>query len=258
MNPLSTPLFEAGRDRRVQLMATCICDAFYDDVAKATVEVLEHLGCTVDFPEAQTCCGQPAFNSGDWPASRSVVRHTEKVFSGREPIVVPSGSCAAMLKHGALIEFEKESDAAAVAELGRRSWELADFIVNGLGVTSWPGEYKAKIGFHRSCHSRNTRSGEATLALLSAIRNLEVIPFGEQEQCCGFGGTFAVGFPHISKNMGELKLDHLRAAGVEVIVSGDMGCLMHLEGVAAKEGKPIRAQHLAQVLRDALAKPSPS
>ncbi len=253
MNPAPVHSSSTDRPRRVQLMATCICDAFYDDVARATVQVLDHLGCEIDFPEGQTCCGQPAFNSGDWPSSRRVVRHTAEIFSAMDPIVIPSGSCAAMLKHGALLEFEKESDASTISALAERAWELTDFIVNRLGVVSWPGEYRRKIGFHRSCHSRNTRSGEATLALLSSIRGLEVVPFGEGEQCCGFGGTFAVSFPHISKRMGELKLEHVRAAGVEEIVSGDMGCLMHLEGIAAKDGQPIRARHIAQVLRDALA-----
>ncbi len=233
-------------------MATCLCDAFYDDVARATVEVLEHLGCTVEFPEGQTCCGQPAFNGGDWDASRKVVRYTARIFAGNLPIIVPSGSCAAMLFHGAPLEFEKEPDAGAITALGRRTWELADFIVNGLGVTSWPGRYEAKIAFHRSCHSRGTASSPAALTLLESIAGLEVVPFGEPEQCCGFGGTFSVSFPHISANMGTLKLDHVRAAAPDVLVSGDMSCLMHMGGLADKAGAPIKTLHFAQILRDAL------
>ena len=239
-------------DRRVQLMATCVCDAFYDDVARATVEVLEHLGCTVEFPEAQTCCGQPAFNGGDWPASRKVVRHTVRAFAGETPVVVPSGSCAAMLFHGALLEFENESDLPAIAALGARTWELADFIVNALGVKTWAGRYDASIAFHRSCHTRGTGSSDAAAVLLSSIAGLKLAPFGEGEQCCGFGGTFSVGFPHISAGMGGLKLDHIRAAQPDVLVSGDMSCLMHLGGLAEKDGRPIKTQHLAQILRDAL------
>lgn len=243
-----------GADRRVQLMATCLCDAFYDDVARATVEVLDHLGCTVEFPERQTCCGQPAFNGGDWPASRRVVRHTVETFAGELPIVVPSGSCAAMLFHGAELEFEHEPDRAAVSALGARTWELADFIVNALGVTTWPGRYDAMIALHRSCHTRGTGSGEASLRLLSSIAGTRVIPFGEPEQCCGFGGTFAVSFPNISAAMGRLKIEHIRAAQPDLLVSGDMSCLMHLAGLAERSGAPLRAQHLAQVLRDALTK----
>ena len=158
--------------RKVQLMATCLCDAFYDDVDAATVEVLEHLGVEVVFPEGQTCCGQPAFNGGDWAASRKVVRHTVRTFAGEDPVVIPSASCAAMLFHGAVLEFEREADAAEVSALGRRTWELADFIVNGLGVKSWPGRYEARVALHRSCHSRGTETVPAAQALLELLRLL--------------------------------------------------------------------------------------
>jgi L-lactate dehydrogenase complex protein LldE len=238
--------------KRVQLMATCLCDAFYDDVAAATVEVLEHLGVEVVFPEAQTCCGQPAFNGGDWTASRKVVRHTLRTFTGDDPVVVPSGSCAAMMFHGAILEFEKEPDLPEVEAFGRRTWELVDYIVNGLGVKTWPGRYEAKIAYHRACHTRGTQSSEAAILLLKSIAGVQVVEFGEAEQCCGFGGTFSVAFPHISSSMGELKLDHVRAAQPDVLVSPDMSCLMHMSGLAAKDGKPIRGLHVAQVLRDAL------
>jgi L-lactate dehydrogenase complex protein LldE len=238
--------------KRVQLMATCLCDAFYDDVAAATVEVLEHLGCTVDFPEGQTCCGQPAFNGGDWPASRKVVRHTVQTFRGEDPVVVPSGSCAAMLFHGTVLEFEQEKDLPEVKALGRRVWELADFIVNGLGVKQWPGRYEATVALHRPCHTRGTQSAAAAAALLGSIAGLKLAEFGEAEQCCGFGGTFSVSFPNISSAMGDLKLEHIRAVKPDVLVSGDMSCLMHLTGLAEKEGAPLKARHLAQVLRDAM------
>jgi L-lactate dehydrogenase complex protein LldE len=241
-----------GAGKRVQLMATCLCDAFYADTARATVEVLEHLGCAVDFPEGQTCCGQPAFNGGDWAASRKVVRHALRTFDGELPVVVPSASCAAMLFHGALLAFEKEPDLPAVVQLGRRTWELADFIVNALGVKTWPGRYDARLAFHRSCHARGTETGAAAVALLSSIAGATVVPVGEAEQCCGFGGTFSVAFPNVSTRMGALKLDHVRAARPDLLVAVDMSCMMHLGGLAQKEGRPIKTQHLAQVLRDAL------
>jgi L-lactate dehydrogenase complex protein LldE len=238
--------------KRVQLMATCLCDAFYDDVAAATVEVLEHLGVEIVFPEGQTCCGQPAFNGGDWTASRKVVRHTVRTFAGDDPVVVPSGSCAAMLAHGTLLEFEKEPDLADVAALGRRSWEVTDFIVNGLGVKSWGGRFEAKIALHRACHTRGTQTIPAALTLLKSIAGVEVVEFGEPEQCCGFGGTFSVAFPNISTAMGELKLEHVRAVHPDVLVSPDMSCLMHMSGLARREGKPVKTMHITQVLRDAL------
>jgi len=124
--------------------------------------------------------------------------------------------------------------------------------VNGLGIDRWPGEYPARIAFHRSCHTRGSGSAEAALALLGSISGVEVIPFGEGEQCCGFGGTFAVSFPHISSQMGQLKLEHIRAVQPDELVSLDMSCLMHLSGLATKAGRPIRIRHVAQVLRDAL------
>ena len=241
-----------GADRRVQLMATCICDAFYADTARATVEVLEYLGCTIDFPEGQTCCGQPAFNGGDWPASRRVVRHTVKTFAGEAPVVVPSGSCAAMMFHGALLEFEKEPDLPEVQQLANRTWELADFIVNALGVKTWPGKFDATIALHRACHTRGTKTCDSAIALLSSIPGIKVVPVGEVEQCCGFGGTFSVAFPNVSTSMGELKLEHIRAAQPDLLVSPDMSCMMHLGGLAEKEGHPIKIQHVAQVLRDSL------
>lgn len=233
-------------------MATCLCDAFFDDVAKATVQVLEWAGCEVEFPEGQTCCGQPAFNAGDWKASRQVVRHTMDVFAGEKPVVVPSGSCAAMGFHGAILEFEKESDLPRVQQLANRTWEVTDYLVNGLGVKQIPGKFPHKIAFHRSCHSRGTCSGPAAVQLMSSIEGLELLTFGEQEQCCGFGGAFSVSFPNISKKMGELKIEHITAAKPDFLSSADMGCLLHLGGIIDKEGKEIPRKHVVQIVRDAL------
>lgn len=233
-------------------MATCLCDAFFDDAAQATVEVLEYLGCKVEFPEDQTCCGQPAFNAGDWEASRKVVRHSVGVFKGEKPIVVPSGSCAAMHFHGALLEFEKESDLPEVKQMAGRTWELADYIVNGLGITKWPGKFPKRVAFHRSCHLRGSNSGAAALQLMNSIEGLELLPFGEVEQCCGFGGAFSVSFPNVSKAMGELKVGNILATKPDILVSLDMGCLLHLGGIIDKEQKGLQRMHLAQILRDSL------
>jgi L-lactate dehydrogenase complex protein LldE len=238
--------------RQVSLMATCLADAFFDDVAVATVLVLEHLGCQVSFPEAQTCCAQPAFNAGDWLAARPVARHTLSVFRDAAEVVAPSGSCARMLSHGSLLLFEGEPDLAAAEELATRSWELSDFIVNGLGVRKWPGRLSQRVLFHASCHSRGTRYATAARTLLASIAGLELVEFREAEQCCGFGGTFSVNFPGVSHEMGALKLSHASEANANVLVSADMGCLMHLDGLGKRQGAPLRTRHLAQVLRDAL------
>jgi L-lactate dehydrogenase complex protein LldE len=247
-HPITRPLV-----KRVLLMGTCLCDAFYDDVAQATVEVLEHLGVSVEYPEKQTCCGQPAFNSGDWNSSRKVARHCAETFAGDLPVIVPSGSCAAMNRHGNLLQFEDNPD-PAITSLANRTWELMDFIFNGLGVKSWPGRFDkpTRLAFHRSCHSRGTSTGEAVRTLLASIGNAEVIPFGQSEQCCGFGGTFCVTFPHISGKMGTLKLDHILDAKPDLLVGIDMSCLMHLSGLAQTQGRPIQHLHAIQVLRNTL------
>jgi len=238
--------------RDVLLMASCLCDAFFDDVAIASVQVLEHLGCRVVFREAQTCCAQPAFNAGDWPNARNVARHTLSVFRGDEPVVVPSGSCARMLSHGALLLFEGESDRHEHAELAERSFELADFIVNQLGVEHWGGRLEQRLAFHRSCHSRGTRYSQAALSLLRSIEGLELVEFEEAEQCCGFGGSFSLDFPGISREVGALKLACVHESRADALVSSDMGCLLHLSGLANKRGELLTTRHLAQVLRDAL------
>lgn len=238
--------------KSIQFMTTCLCDAFYADVAQASVEVLEYLGCDIELPDSQTCCGQPAFNAGDWSNSRKVVRHTAKVFAGEKPVIVPSGSCAAMIFHGAPLEFEKEDDLASINALAGRTWELVDFIVNGLGVSEWPGTYDAKITVHRSCHLRGSRSAEAIGTLLGSIKGLTVEPIDETEQCCGFGGTFAVSFPNISNSMGTLKIEKLTACQPDVVAAADMGCMMHFGGMMEKQGMTHKRQHVAQILRDAL------
>lgn len=236
----------------VQFMMTCLCDAFYANVAKAAVQVLEHVGCTVEVPPAQTCCGQPAFNSGDFEVSRKVAHHTAEVFAGDGPIIVPSGSCAAMHRHGHPLQFEGEAAAPAIDSLSHRTWELFDFLVHGLGITEWPGRLSRKIAVHHSCHTRGTRTGEAILTLLRSIEGVEVIEFGQGEQCCGFGGTFSVTFPHISSGMGTLKIDHVLDAEPEVLVSGDMSCLMHLHGLAERQKRRLPHCHAAEILMESL------
>ena len=238
--------------KRVQFMVTCLCDTFFDEGAKASVEILEHLGCEVLFPEAQTCCGQPAFNAGDWNASRKVVRHNLGVFAGDEPIIVPSGSCAAMVFHGAPLEFEEESDQSEVHAMANRTWELVDYIVNGLGIQSWPGKFPHRVAFHRSCHTRGTDTGSAVRQLLSTIDCLELVEFGEEEQCCGFGGTFAVSFPNTSRQMGELKIKHILEAKPEYLAAVDMGCGLHIGGICERDGHKLPIIHIAELLRTSL------
>ncbi|NWK56659.1 (Fe-S)-binding protein [Verrucomicrobiaceae bacterium N1E253] len=234
--------------KQVLMMGTCLCDAFYADAAKATVQVLEHLGVEVIYPEDQTCCGQPAFNAGDWKSSRKVARHAMEVFQGDLPIIIPSGSCAAMQQHGNPLQFENEEDLPEIEAMGRRTFELADYIVHELGITTWPGSFNAHIAFHHSCHTRGTGTREAATTLLNSIEGIQLVEYGQKEQCCGFGGTFCVTFPNISGKMGTLKLDHLLDNQPDYLVSADLSCMMHLGGLAEKQGRPIEYRHIAQIL----------
>ncbi|MEQ9823653.1 MAG: (Fe-S)-binding protein [Puniceicoccaceae bacterium] len=240
--------------KNVQFMITCLCDTFYDEVARASVEVLEEVGCTVTVPPAQTCCGQPAFNAGDWDAARKVVRHTLNAFEGDSPIIIPSGSCAHMVFHGYELSFEKEAAELreAVASFASRTWELCDFLVNGLGIDQWPGRFEGKISLHRSCHTRGSDTYAAAVKLLTSIEGLEVLEFDESEQCCGFGGTFSVAYPNTSAAMGTLKLDKLTAVKPDVIGAVDMACMLHLSGLAEKQKRPIHKLHVAEILMQSL------
>lgn len=249
---MAAPERQTPANKNVLLMTTCLCDAFYDDVAQATVEVLEYLGCTIELPEGQTCCAQPAFNAGDWTSARKVFRHTMQVFKDERPVILPSGSCTAMVRHGAPLAFEKENDLGQVHELCARTWELADYIVNGLGIQTWPGTFEARLAFHRSCHTRGSCSASSARQLLTSIQGIEFVEVGEGEQCCGFGGTFSVSFPNISKEMGELKLHHLTKDKPDAIASLDMACMMHLGGMLDRKKDNTPRLHVAQILRDAL------
>ncbi|MCP5537610.1 MAG: (Fe-S)-binding protein [Akkermansiaceae bacterium] len=242
----------SAKGKQVLMMGTCLCDAFYVEAAKAMVEVLEYLGVEVVYPENQTCCGQPAFNSGDWKSSRTVARHAVEVFKGDLPVIIPSGSCTAMHKHGNLLQFENEPDLPAVKDLADRSFELIDYIVNHLGVTQWPGKLDAKIAFHHSCHTRGSGTRPGAQTLLSSIDGVDLVEYGQGEQCCGFGGTFCVTFPHISGQMGTLKLDHLLENTPDYLVSADLSCMMHLGGLAEKQGRKLQYRHAAQILLYAL------
>lgn len=230
---------------RVKLMLTCLCDAFYGEVGIATVRVLEHIGCEVQFDPRQTCCGQPPFNSGDWKSATKMVDHTQSVLDGDVPIVVPSGSCAAMLREGLHIMGRQEFQAPV--------YELSEFMRDVAHVNEWPAlSFSRKVGHHRSCHGRMLGIGNAQEHLLSYVGGLELVSFGDADQCCGFGGAFSITHSQTSKEIGMTKLHQMVNAGVTEVTSGDMGCLMHLKGLAEREGIEIKASHYAEVLASAL------
>jgi L-lactate dehydrogenase complex protein LldE len=266
----------------VRLMLTCLCDAFYGEVGIATVRVLEHAGCTVEFPKGQTCCGQPPFNAGDWPAARPVGEHWQKVFGGSSsPIVTPSSSCAAMIREGYPLLFGKDSSFPTRVPIGKDEsstahnsdrgsnehwlvYELSEFLVRQLGVEKWPlgfspGPMRAeKIAYHRACHGRGIGLKDEQEMLLRSIPGIELHEIAQAEQCCGFGGAFSVGHPSVSAGIGNEKLRNVIDTGAKTLVSGDMGCLMHLKGLIDKEGFELQTKHFAEILADAIPARAPA
>ncbi len=248
-------------------MLTCLCDAFYGEAGIATVKVLEHCGVEVIFSKDQTCCGQPAFNSGDREAARSLSNRVWEIFDPKIPIVVPSASCAAMLRHGSELMHSAECGVrsadkpqqfpAISSNSQHRVYELSEFLLDVLQVNEWPQsgaaiEGKRTIIFHQSCHGRMIALGDKQRRLLQLIPGLEILEPEFPEQCCGFGGMFSVKQPHLSESIGLQKLSSFRDQGNYDIVSGDMGCLMHLQTLAAAQNEGLRVKHYAQILAEAI------
>lgn len=239
----------------VNFMVTCLCDSIFSDAAQCAVNLLKRYGAKVEFPKNQTCCGQPAFNSGDFASARKVIMHTIDAFSGNDyPVIVPSASCAAMLFHSSKIAF-RESDKATrdkVDAFANRVWELCDYLVNAMGVEKIEGSLKAKIAVHNSCHSKGTGTPDALAKLLSSIDGVELLEFENADSCCGFGGTFSVVFPQISSELGLKKVKNISAVNPDIICAADTSCLLHQKGIADKNNIAYPAQHVAQVLCKAL------
>ena len=239
---------------RASLFVTCLGDHFYADAAASAVRLLRKLGVEVDFPEAQTCCGQPAFNAGRDAEARRMAAHTLAVFRESDYVVLPSGSCATMLRrfYAHLFEDGDERD-KQVADLAGRTFELAEFLVRVLGVTELGrGLEGRRIAYHHGCHAlRELGIREEPLSLL-ANAGADVVAWDAAEECCGFGGLFSVSFPRVSAGMADRKLDTLAAAGgADFVTSGDCGCLLQLSGRVRRRGQDLAVRHLADVLWEA-------
>jgi L-lactate dehydrogenase complex protein LldE len=237
---------------RVALMVTCVNDAMFPDTGKATVAVLRHLGVDVDFPEQQTCCGQPMVNTGYLDEAVPAVRRFVDAFAGYDAIVVPSGSCAGSARHQHAMVARRSKDPdlqRAVEETSPRTYELSEFLVDVLGVEDVGASFPHKVTYHPTCHSlRMLGVGDRPTRLLRAVRGLELVELPEADQCCGFGGTFAVKNADTSVAMGSDKVRRVRDTGAEVLVAGDNSCLMHLGGLLSRQQAGIRVLHLAEVL----------
>lgn len=237
---------------KVGLLVTCMNDALFPEVGRATVEVLRRLGVDVAFPAGQTCCAQPMVNTGYLDEAVPVVRTFARAFDGFDAVVTPSGSCAGSVRHQHAIVARRAGDAGladAVAELAPRTYELTEFLVDVLGVTDVGASFPHAVTYHPTCHSlRMLGVGDRPTRLLSAVRGLELRELPAADQCCGFGGTFAVKNAATSAAMGADKADHVAATGAEVLVTSDSSCLMHIGGVLGRQGSGVRTLHLAQVL----------
>lgn len=248
---------------RVALFATCVNDALFPGTAVAVVRLLERLGVTVDFPSAQSCCGQPQYNTGYRRACEPLARRTARAFAGYDHVVTPSGSCVAMVREhyprlGARAAAEGRGGelSAAVAELAPRVIELTEFLVDVLGVEDVGAYFPHTVTYHPSCHGLRTLGlGDRPLRLLRAVRGLELVELPGAEECCGFGGTFAVKNPAVSAAMGEDKIASALGTGARVLCGADNSCLLHLGGMLRRRGAPMRPLHLAEILAATEARP---
>ena len=237
---------------KVSLLITCLGDAFFPQAGVATVKLLRRLGVEVDFPEAQTCCGQPQFNSGFHDLSRDLARHTIRAFANGRPVVTPSGSCAAMVKHGYPDLFADDPVNLPRAEaVAARTFEFSQYLVHELGLADVGARYDGPLTYHASCHLlRGLREKDAPLILLKHVRGATLVELPGADECCGFGGLFAVKMPEISGEMLARKLANIRAAA-PTVVTCDAGCLTHINGGLHRAHAEQRVVHLAQILASA-------
>lgn len=234
---------------KFSLMVTCLGDVLRPQAAKATVALLRRLGHEVDFPQQQTCCGQPFYNSGFADYARDQAKHTIAVFEQSGTVVVPSGSCAAMVKveYPHLLEGEHDWHERA-QELAARTFELSDLLVNRLGVLDVGARYQGKIAYHYACHLRGLRLTDEAERLLRNVEGAEVMPLRHADQCCGFGGSFSVRYPDISTAMVDDKVKCISETEADCVVSTDAGCLMNIGGRLRRLAKPIEVLHLSEML----------
>lgn len=228
---------------RVSLFISCLSDIFFPKVGEAVVRLLKRHGVQVDFPMDQTCCGQPAFNSGFHDEARQMARQWLKAFRGADYVVTPSGSCATMVRthYPALLPESKE--------LAARTYEFTEFLVDVLKLEDLGAEFRAKAAYHHSCHMhRDLGIYQQPLTLLRHVRGLELVDLPREELCCGFGGTFAVKMPEISEAMVADKVSAVASTGADVLVGSDSSCIMNIAGRMAREGRPVRVMHTAELL----------
>lgn len=237
---------------RIALMITCINDALYPGTGQAVVRLLRRLGVDIEFPEGQTCCSQPMVNTGYLDEAVPLVRNFVEVFGGFDAVVTPSGSCVGCVRHQHSLVARRSGDAslaAAVADTSPKVYELSEFLLDVLGVVDVGAYYPHRVTYHPTCHSlRMLGVGDRPRRLLEAVRGLTLVDLPGAEECCGFGGTFAVKNADTSIAMGTDKVRHIRESGAEIVVAGDNSCLTHIGGLMSRQRAGVRAVHLAEIL----------
>lgn len=241
--------------KRVSLFVTCIVDMVYPQTGLSVLKIFDYLGINYDFPMEQTCCAQPAFNSGYRTEARTVARQFLKAFAEAKVIVTPSGSCAAMVRHEYPNLFEDASEKALAERLAANTWELTEYIVDGLGIQDLHLKLPASESFaiHDACHGMRVLGlGQASRTLLNNAENVEVLPMSEADVCCGFGGLFSVKMPAVSDAMLQNKIRHIEASEAKTIITGDVSCLTQMNGGLSRKKSKKRVKHIADVLADGI------
>lgn len=237
---------------RVGLFVTCLVDMFRPTVGFSAVKLLEEAGCIVDVPMEQVCCGQPAFNSGDLESARKVAKPLIAMFENHDYVVAPSGSCAGMMiKHFPELFANDPELAEPVKALAGKTWELVSFLTDVMKLDGVAAAFDGSITYHDSCSGlRELKVKEQPRKLLRTVKGLEIKELQEPETCCGFGGTFCVKYPEISGKMVGDKTTDIKNSGADMLVAGDMGCLLNMAGKLRREGSDIEVRHVAEVLAD--------
>ena len=251
-------MVRSGDRPRVALFVTCMVDTLYPDVGFAAADLLERHGADVVFPEGQTCCGQPAFNAGYRAEARAIARHFLEVFwplvdAGEvDAIVAPSGSCVAMVAHYYQVLFDHagdEIDGRRASQIAERTYELTQYLADVLGAEQTAGHFAGKIAYHSCCHLlRELHVDDQPRKLLDGLGDTDVVDLAGAEECCGFGGLFALKNAGISTAMGRRKAQHLADCGADVVAVCDVSCMTHLNGLLKHDGQRCRAMHMATVL----------
>lgn len=236
---------------KVSIFITCLIDNFYPDVGESMVKVLKRVGVgDISFLEDQTCCGQPAFNSGYQDDARILAKRFLKIFQDQDVVVSPSGSCASMVRVFYKDLFKEEPELLKIAnEVSDKTYEFSEFLVNVLKIEDVGASYNGKVTYHDSCHLlRELRVKDEPRKLIGAVKGIEFVEMDLHDACCGFGGTFSVKFPDVSTSMLEEKINCILESGADTVVSTDMGCLMQIGGYISRNNIPLKVMHIAELL----------